>query len=118
MSPLRLTIDEIVGALQSTSPTLTTTLGSAQTSIMVQPKPRHTLDHLPKYTGKREEWESWKLLTRNKIAVDGLAIRDQQAQFSYLFTSLDMQPRTRMYMWIQDIQQNCPNEATATGFLI
>ena len=59
------------------------------------------LPHFDKYSGKKEELDTWIYAVEAKLYVDGYSIGDLEAQFHYLYSSLSPAVRRTLFPFIQ-----------------
>ena len=41
-----------------------------------------------RFSGRTKEWDTWLMIMKAKLWIDGVAIRSSKAQFFYMFNSL------------------------------
>jgi hypothetical protein len=65
-------------------------------------QPRQSLPPASKYDGEDKTlFSGWVMELKAKLAIDGKAIGDEQAQFYYIFTRLEGKAKIRMEAWTQ-----------------
>lgn len=70
---------------------------------------------LPEFNGQRSEWDSWKLIARNKIAVDGPTMPSEAACFSAIHSKIQGSAARTIAAYAAQVTNN--NTANATALL-
>jgi len=73
----------------TTNPSVTADPANTVTAYSSHPTKRPKLRDVPKYSGDKSKWRSWKLETEGKLRVDGEALGDAEGHFMYVFMSLE-----------------------------
>lgn len=70
---------------------------------------------LPEFNGQRSDWDSWKLIARNKIAVDGPSMPNEAACFSAIHSKIQGNAARTIAAYATEVINN--NTANATALL-
>ncbi|KJZ68939.1 hypothetical protein HIM_08136 [Hirsutella minnesotensis 3608] len=64
-------------------------------------RPRQVLPEPDRFSGRAKDWDAWALAMRAKLRVDGQAIGDENAQFYYVYSSLDRNIQSTVLAFVQ-----------------
>jgi hypothetical protein len=67
-------------------------------------KPRPVLPGVTKFNGRSQEWDVWETSIRAKLKIDGDAIGSDEAQFFYVYSSVDAKVQSLILPFIRKAQ--------------
>lgn len=71
----------------------------------VATRPRQVLPEPDRFTGRMKDWDAWILAMKAKLRVDGAAIGDENAQFYYVYSSLDRSIQPMVIAFVQQTEK-------------
>ena len=70
------------------------------------PKTRQVLPETDRFTGRTKEWDTWSMTMRAKLRIDGEAIGDNEAQFFYVYSSLNAKVQALVLAFVRATQES------------
>jgi hypothetical protein len=76
-------------------------------------RPRQALPEPSNFVGRSKDWDTWSMAMRAKLRIDGGAIGSNEAQFFYVYNSLDSKVQSLVLSFVQQAQGREDWEPTA-----
>jgi hypothetical protein len=68
-------------------------------------RPRQVLPSPDRFSGRAKDWDAWVLAMKAKLKVDGQAIGDKNAQFYYVYSSLNTDIQSTVLAFVQQAEK-------------
>jgi len=68
-------------------------------------RPRQVLPEPDRFSGRAKDWDAWALAMKAKLKVDGHAIGDENAQFYFVYSSLDTNIQSMVLAYVQRVEK-------------
>jgi hypothetical protein len=69
------------------------------------PRPRQVLPEPDRFNGRARAWDTWSMAMRAKLRIDGAAIGDKNAQFYYVYSSLESSVQGLVLAFVQRAEE-------------